>query len=501
MENELLIVLLIPLLAGIFNIFLWRNIPGQKVVFFLSTIVMVLAAANLLYSVTINEVITLQSAGWEAPFGISLVADYLSALMVFLTALMGLIIGVFSLFDVDKKRMQFGFFPLFSFLLFSVSGAFLSGDIFNLYVWFEIMLISSFVLMALGNTKPQLEGAIKYVTMNIIASVFFLAGIGVTYGITGTLNMAELSVLMNSVDDPNLILLAMIFFFIAFGVKSAVFPLFSWLPASYHTPPVAITAIFSALLTKVGVYAFIRFFTLIFNQESQFTDYLLITTAATTMFIGVLGAAAQMEFRKILSVHIISQIGYLIMGIAIGTKMALTGVVYFIVHIIFVKSNLFLISGVVNRLKGSFELKKLGGVYGKYPFLGILFVISAFSLAGFPPLSGFWAKFALVLAGLEAKEYLLVFFALITGFLTLYSMTKIWNEVFWKKDPKEEETDEINEEEPVNIKLKMIPVAFVTIIILALGVFAEPVFSFAEMTAEQLLNPHIYIDAVLGLDQ
>jgi len=254
-------------------------------------------------------------------------------------------------------------------------------------------------------------------------------------------------------------------------------------------------------LTKVGVYAFIRFFTLIFNQESQFTDYLLITTAATTMFIGVLGAAAQMEFRKILSVHIISQIGYLIMGIAIGTKMALTGVVYFIVHIIFVKSNLFLISGVVNRLKGSFELKKLGGVYGKYPFLGILFVISAFSLAGFPPLSGFWAKFALVLAGLEAKEYLLVFFALITGFLTLYSMTKIWNEVFWKKDPKEEETDEINEEEPVNIKLKMIPVAFVTIIILALGVFAEPVFSFAEMTAEQLLNPHIYIDAVLGLDQ
>ncbi len=504
MENELLLVLLIPLLGGIISLFFWMDVKRQKIVFLISTIAMTLAAINLMRSVLENEVITLQSAGWDAPFGISLVADYLSTFMVLLTGIMGLAVGIYSMGDMDRARMRFGFFPLMSFLLFSVSGAFLSGDIFNLYVWFEIMLISSFVLMALGNTKAQLEGAIKYVTLNIMASIFFLAGIGVLYGLTGTLNMADIALRIHSVPDEGLITLAAVFFFIAFGVKSAVFPLFSWLPASYHTPPVAITAIFAALLTKVGVYAFIRFFTLIFTHESPFLDNLLIFTAATTMFIGVLGAAAQMEFRKILSVHIISQIGYLIMGLAIGTKLAITGVVYFIIHIVFVKTNLFLISGIVNRLKGSYELKKLGGVYHTYPFLALLFVISAFSLAGFPPLSGFWAKFALVKAGLVGDAYFLVLVALATGFLTLYSMSKIWNEVFWKKKPEEEtnlEIETLKKERGVINRQVLLPVIAITVLSVGVAIWAEPIFYFAEMTAEQLLNPEIYIVNVLGMAQ
>ena len=211
-----------------------------------------------------------------------------------------------------------------------------------------------------------------------------------------------------------------------------------------------------------------------------------------------------MEFRKILSVHIISQIGYLIMGLAIGTKMAFVGVIYFMAHIVLVKSNLFLISGIVHRLKGSFELKKLGGIYGKHPFLAILFAISAFSLAGFPPLSGFWAKFALVEAGLVVEDYFLVLVALATGFLTLYSMTKIWNEVFWKKDPEEEEVakegPEIKKVGVVNWQM-MMPVVVLTVLGIAVGLGAEPLFRFAEMTAEQLLNPDVYIIHVLGVGQ
>ncbi len=502
MENELLIVLLIPLLGGIFSLFFWKDIKSQKVIFLISATGLLLAATNLMVSVLDEGVITLQSAGWEAPFGISLVADYLSTFMVLLTSLMGLAVGVYTLGDMDRARMRFGFYPLMNFLLFSVCGAFMSGDIFNLYVWFEIMLISSFVLMALGNTKPQLEGAIKYVTMNIIASVFFLAGIGVLYGLTGTLNMADLALRIDSVPQEELITLAAIFFFIAFGVKSAVFPLFGWLPASYHTPPVAVTAIFAGLLTKVGVYAFIRFFTLIFNQENLFLDNLLLFTAGTTMFVGVLGAAAQMEFRKILSVHIISQIGYLIMGLAINTKLALAGVIYFMVHIVIVKSNLFLISGVVKRLRGSFELKKLGGVYGSHPFLAILFAISAFSLAGFPPLSGFWAKFILVKAGLDVQDYLIVAVALVVGFLTLYSMTKIWNEVFWKRMPDQDEYDK--KHPPVKLwsmAPMMIPIVLLTALTLALGIFGEPIMHFALMTAEQLQTPEIYINKVLQISE
>lgn len=501
MENALLLILLIPLLGGIISLFFWKDIKIQKAIFLISTGGLFLASINLFVSILDQGIITLQSAGWEAPFGISLVGDYLSSFMILLSALMGLGVGIYSMGDMDRARMKFGFFPLMNFLLFSVCGAFLSGDIFNLYVWFEIMLISSFVLMALGNTKPQLEGAIKYVTMNIIASVFFLAGIGMLYGLTGTLNMADLAIRVGTVSEEGLVTLAAVFFFIAFGVKSAIFPLFSWLPASYHTPPVAVTAIFAALLTKVGVYAFIRFFTLIFNHESLFLDNLLLLAAGTTMFIGVLGAAAQMEFRKILSVHIISQIGYLIMGIAIGTKMALVGVIYFLVHIVIVKSNLFLVSGVVNRLKGSFELKKLGGVYAAYPFLAVLFALSAFSLAGFPPLTGFWAKFALVKAGLVEEMFLIVLVALATGFLTLYSMTKIWNEVFWKKEEKSEEQGSVKEEKPGGMLLMMGPIVILTIISVALGIYAEPVFRFAEMTAEQLLNPDIYINGVLGLER
>ncbi|MFO7720986.1 MAG: Na+/H+ antiporter subunit D [Gillisia sp.] len=501
MENQILIVLLIPLLSGIFSLFAWGRKQLQQYIFLVGTFLLIVAAGFLLDSVLIHEVIVLQSAGWEAPFGISMVADLLSSIMVLLAAIIAFAVAIYSFSEVDEHRIQFGFYPLMNFLVFSVCGAFLTGDVFNLYVWFEMMLICSFVLMVLGNGKSQVEATIKYVTINIVASTFFLAGIGVLYGLTGTLNMADLAVRLQSVPDSGLLDLAAIFFFIAFGVKAAVFPLFNWLPASYHTPPITVSSFFAGLLTKVGVYAFIRFFTMIFNHESAFIDNLLLYTAAATMFFGVLGAAAQMDFRKILSFHIISQIGYMIMGLAIGTKLALTGAIFYIIHHIIVKSNLFLIAGIVKKTSGSFNLKKIGGVYGKYPFLAILFIISAFSLAGFPPLSGFWAKLIVIKAGLESGDYFVVIVALVVGFLTLYSMTKIWNEAFWKKVPEEHIEESQSKSVPLSsIKPMIIPVVMLAGITLFIGLFGESVLNLAMMTAEQLLNPEIYIHAVLGID-
>ncbi|MEX0928847.1 MAG: proton-conducting transporter membrane subunit, partial [Balneolales bacterium] len=289
-------------------------------------------------------------------------------------------------------------------------------------------------------------------------------------------------------------------FMVSFSIKAAMFPLFFWLPASYHTPPVAISAIFAGLLTKVGVYTLIRFFTLIFVQDVAYTHTILLWAAGLTMLTGVLGAASQNEFRKILSFHIISQIGYMVMGLALFTPLAIVGSVFYIVHHIIVKTNLFLVSGVANRLVGSFELSKMGGLYRHYPWLGVLFLIPAFSLAGFPPLSGFWAKLTLIYAALEIESYPIVIVALVVGLLTLFSMTKIWAAAFWS--PLSGEKPDISGYKsritPWDMAMLVIPMVILAMLTLTIGLYAQPFFEISLEAAEQLLEPSVYIQAVLG---
>jgi multicomponent Na+:H+ antiporter subunit D len=333
------------------------------------------------------------------------------------------------------------------------------------------------------------------VTLNLISSAIFLAAVSILYGLVGTLNMADLAMQLGQTPYPGLVRTLAILFLVAFGIKAAVFPFFFWLPASYHTPPVAVSAIFSGLLTKVGVYTLIRVFTLLFTQDTGYTHSTwLMVIAGFTMLTGVLGAAAQNEFRRILSFHIVSQIGYMIMGLALYTPLALAGSVFYIVHHIIVKTNLFLVSGVVQRLRGSYQLKKLGGLYRPYPLLGILFLIPAFSLAGIPPLSGFWAKFVLIRAGLEVEQYVIVATALVVSLLTVFSMTKIWAEVFWKAAP------EVNEEsqDPAlsSLPALIIPIAVLAAITVIIGFFSEPFVALALRAAEQLQDPSEYIRAV-----
>jgi multicomponent Na+:H+ antiporter subunit D len=463
------------------------------------------AALGLLVAVRQGGVLSVQLGGWPAPYGITFVADLFSALMVAVNGLLGCTVMVYSLFSMDPGRESHGYYPLFHILLMGVSGAFLTGDIFNLYVWFEVMLIASFVLMALGGERAQIEGGLKYVTLNLVSSALFLAAVGILYGEAGTLNMADLAVTLRESGRSGLVDTLAMLFLVAFGIKAAIFPLFFWLPASYHTPPAAVSAIFSGLLTKVGVYALIRVFTLLFVQNVDFTHTLILALSALTMVVGVLGAVVQSEFRRILSFHIVSQIGYMIMGLGLFTLHALAGAVFYIVHHIIVKTNLFLVSGVVHRLRGTYELKKLGGLYSLYPGLAVLFLIPALSLAGIPPLSGFFAKLSLVQAGLEGERFWIVAAALAVSLLTLFSMIKIWNEAFWKADPKpsNESSDANQQGEQIegangNMWGILAPVGLLALITVWIGFAAQPVFDLALGAAEQLMNPEIYIQAVLG---
>lgn len=502
MDNVNLILVLpiiVPLLCSLLCLFFWRRTGVQLYITILGSFLLLGSSLMLLNNVESEGVISTQLGSWIAPFGISLVSDVLSAIMVLLTAITATAVSIYSISAIDNKRKSFGYYPVYNILIMGVCGAFLTGDIFNLFVWFEVMLISSFVLLTLGGQRPQMEGAIKYVTLNLISSSLFLTAIGLLYGITGTLNMADLAVKIKEVENTGIVIAISLLFLISFGIKSAVFPLFFWLPPSYHTPPVAISSFFAGLLTKVGVYAMIRIFTLIFLTDTFFTHNLLLIVAGLTMVTGVLGAAAQNEFRRILSFHIVSQIGYMIMGLALFTPLALAGAVFYIIHHIIVKANLFLVSGVTHRLTGTFELKKLGGVYSTYPLIALLFLIPALSLAGIPPLSGFWAKLTLIQSGLEKDSYIIVIVALAVGLLTLFSMTKIWSEVFWKKRPV---TDELesghNNNDRKSLIPLIIPVIMLATITLIIGFYPEPVFSLATKASEQLLNPDIYINSVLG---
>lgn len=501
MSLEVALPIVIPLLTGTLCVLFWRSNLAQRVLSIVGSVALFAASIWLMYSVYQQGHVTMFMGNWPAPYGISLVADMLGAVMVVLTGLMALTISIYSLASASEAHERFGYYPLMHLLLAGVAGAFLTGDIFNLYVWFEVMLIASFALLILGGERAQMEGAVKYVTLNLLSSAIFLSAIGLLYGVVGSLNMADIAVKLQEADSGIVDVIA-VMFMIAFGIKAAAFPLFFWLPASYHTGPVAVSALFAGLLTKVGVYALFRFFTLIFGDNPEFTHQLLLWIAVATMLTGVLGAAAQFEFRRILAFHSVSQIGYMIFGLALFTPLAIIGGVFYLIHHAVVKSNLFLISGITHRLLGTYDLKKLGGIYKARPGLSVLFLIAALSLAGIPPLSGFFAKFIVIKAGLEVEAWVATGIALFVGMLTLYSMVKIWAEVFWKKVP--DTTASVALERgrmSGSMMLMYAPVILLAGCAILLGIFAQPVYEASSMLADQLLNPAGYIEAVLGGEQ
>ncbi|MFO8027441.1 MAG: proton-conducting transporter membrane subunit [Opitutales bacterium] len=504
------IVLFSPLITGLLALAL-PNRGQLRPLLGLGGSLVLLGAAIGLFAETADGSIAYYHFGeWPPPFAISYAADILSSLMVLVSAIVSLGTAIFAFADEDAAASGNNYHGFVHIMVFGVCAAFLTADLFHLFVAFEILLIASFALVVLKGGRAQYEGGLKYVALNLFASLMFLSGIGLLYGMLGSLNMADLAGLAAASDEPTRLSLAAVLLCAAFSIKAGLFPLYFWLPSSYHVPSATVSAIFAGLLTKVGVYALFRVIPLIFAADWSYFQAWLLPVANFTMVLGVFGAVTQKNLRRLLSFHIISQIGYIILGLALFTPLALAGAVLYLIHNILVKTNLFYIAGYIERLRGTGNLKYLGGLYKERPGLAMLFLLSALSLGGLPPLSGFWAKYMVVRAALEAGAPISAAMALFTGFFTLFCMMKVWTEVFWKKPP--ESSCDVPAAEAASdgatttrAPLPRLPVfaAVFTIVLfnglaLAIGLYPEPLIQLAEQAARQLIDPSDYIQQVLG---
>ena len=492
MNNLVILPIIIPFIIGAILIIFAKHHKLQRVISGFAAVGMLILSIYLAVVVYQDGIIVMEAGNWPAPFGIVLVADLLATLMLLLTSVISTACLFFAFQTISPKREKFFFYPFYFFLLVGVNGAFLTGDIFNLFVFFEVMLIASYALIVNGGTKYQLRESFKYVIINVFASALFVVAIAWLYSVTGTLNLAHIAERVAELEQTGVINVIAILFFIVFAMKGALFPLYFWLPRSYFGPPAAIAALFGGLLTKVGIYAIIRAFTLIFYHDIAYTHKgIIVTIAGLTMLLGVLGAVSQFDFKRILSYHIISQVGYMVMGLGIYTPLAVAGAIYYIAHHMIVKTALFLFAGAAERVTGTTDLKKMGGLLKSHPALAWLFFISAISLAGIPPFSGFFSKFPIILAGFEEGQYIIAGVALLVGLLTLFSMMKIFSFAFWGKQKHSEEQAKIK---IGKLLLPIVPLVALTII---LGISAEPIFQYSLQVAEQIMDPSIYIESVL----
>ena len=466
---------------------------------------------------------------WAAPFGIVLVVDQLSALMLVVSVVVSLAVLIYAagegVADGDDEGPISIFYPTFLILVAGVSNAFLAGDLFNLYVGFEILLTASYVLLTMGGTVQRIRAGVTYVVVSVISSVLFLISISMIYGATGTVNMADLSSKLADLPQGTQMQLHLMLL-IAFGVKAAVFPLSLWLPDSYPTASAPVTAVFAGLLTKVGVYSIIRTETLLF-PGTQINE-LLMWVALLTMVVGILGALAQIDIKRMLSFTLISHIGYMIFGIAVGTEEALTAVVYYIAHHIVIQTSLFLVAGLIERRGGSTNVDRLAGMLKISPLLGILYMIPALNLGGIPPFSGFLGKVGLLEAGVShgtGLDYLLVGASVFVSLLTLLALIRVWIRVFLRSVDDAEYPDPVLRATTVDGKqprtsgpasrdgsstfagrgaVLLMPSFMVgaTTALVAVGVAltfcAGPLFDLADNASQNLIHPDRYIDAVFA---
>jgi len=507
------LVVVIPLVGAALALILGKRPRAQRAVTILALAVVLVVGTVLLIAVDSTGVLVMDVGGWAAPFGIVLLVDRLSALMVIVSAIVLLAVFLFSVVpgsvDGDEETPVSIFYPTYLILATGVFNAFIAGDLFNLYVGFEILLVSSYVLITLGGTEQRIRAGTTYIVVSLVSSVLFLAAIAMIYGALGTVNIAQISVRMAEipVDVQNLLHVCLL---LAFGIKAAVFPLSFWLPDSYPTAPAPVTAVFAGLLTKVGVYSIIRAETVIFPGPQLNTALLIV--ALLTMVVGVLGAVSQADIKRILSFTLVSHIGYMILGIALGTAEGTGAAIYYIVHHIIVQSTLFLATGLIERQGGTTSINKLGGMLAAAPVIAMLFFVPALNLGGIPPFSGFIGKLALFEATAQQGSwlgYVLIGAGALVSLLTLYALVRVWNMVFWRKASEVE-----GYESPLLTNVSEAPfattradtreiprlmigaTAALVAVSLALTVFAGPLYAMAARAGENLEGPSYYVDAV-----
>jgi multicomponent Na+:H+ antiporter subunit D len=439
--------------------------------------------------------LVLRIGGWLAPYGIVLVADTLAAIMLGLAAFTGLACVLYGFAELPTRDEHPLRLPLLLLLITGINLSFVTGDLFNLFVAFEVMLLSSYALLTLEAGARESRQAWSYLTINLVGSALFLAATGYTYSLLGTLNYAEMIVRADALaGDFRLTLLAVVLLLV-FGLKAGVFPLYHWLPGSYPMLPAPLAAFYAGMLTKVGVYVLLRMFGTVFPPTLENVHTLIAWTAGLTMVCGVLGAVAQSRVQTILSYHIVSQIGFMVLAIGFFTPFALTAAIFYIVHHIIVKAALFLVGGAVLRAHGTDELARGGGLWRLAPWLGILFVVQAMSLAGLPPLSGFWGKFMLVQEGFAQGQWVLITLSLVASILTLLSMLKIWLGAFWAESPATPPRVDGAAKRMTAVGLGMAAVSLV------IGLNPQPFLATAEHAARETLDRPGYVARVLQANQ
>jgi multicomponent Na+:H+ antiporter subunit D len=484
----------IPLVAAGLALVMARRPRVQRAISVVALAIGLGVAVVLVVSVDANGPLVADVGGWAAPVGIALVVDRLSALMLLVSSIVLLVVMLYSLAqgdaDGDEGTPVAIYHPTYLVLAAGVSNAFISGDLFNIYVGFEMLLVASFVLLTLGGTGDRIRAGTVYVVVSLLSSVLFLVAIALVYAATGTVNLAQLAVRLPEIDG-GLRLVLQVMLLLAFSIKAAVFPLSAWLPDSYPTAPAPVTAVFAGLLTKVGVYAIIRTQTLLFPAAQM--DTALMWAALATMIIGVLGAVAQDDIKRLLSFTLVSHIGYMIFGIALSSAAGLSASIFYVAHHITVQTALFLVAGLIERRGGSTSLTRLGSLARVAPILGILFFVPAMSLAGIPPLSGFLGKVGLIQAGVQQGtplSYTLVAGGLVTSLLTLYAIVKTWNKAFWRDAPEPLP-------EPDMPRGMLAAAATLVVVGLAITVAAGPLYRYTDAAADDLRARSPYVDAVL----
>ncbi|TNC18291.1 Na+/H+ antiporter subunit D [Georgenia sp. 311] len=484
---------LIPLIGAGLALALARFPRVQRIVT-VTALTSVLAIAIALLVLVNDGPMAVDIGGWAAPVGIVLVADRLSALLLLVSVSVTLGVLLYSLAqgnaDGDEGAPVAIYHPTYLVLSAGVSNAFLTGDLFNLYVGFEMLLVSSFVLITLGGSRERVRAGTVYVVVSILSSIIFLAAIALVYAAVGTVNLAQLSQRMGEID-PGTQLVLQLMLLVAFGIKAAVFPLHAWLPDSYPTAPAPVTAVFAGLLTKVGVYAIIRTQTLLFPDGR--VDDLLMVVALVTMVIAILGAVAQQDVKRLLSFTLVSHIGYMVWGVGMSSTLGLSAAIFYVVHHITVQTALFLVAGLIERRGGTTSLARLGSLARVAPLLAVLYLVPAMNLAGIPPMSGFLGKVGLIESGIArgtGLDWALVAGSLVTSLLTLYAVTKAWNQAFWQEAPEPLPDTTIP-------RSMMGPTAALVLMSLAYTAVAGPLFQYTDRAARDLRAQTPYILTVL----
>lgn len=494
---------LILALGGASLLLLMRNWERVQATFSTIIVLAIIVSDYALMQRVFNEgPLTMTMGKWLPPFGISFTADTLGAMLALTSAFIVLFIIIFAQRDMSKRETHHGFYPLILLLLAGISGSFLTGDLFNLYVWFELMLISTFGLLIMGGRRRQLDGAVKYGFMNFMATTFFLIATAYLYGTIGTLNMADILIKVRELDDPGTFYTIGAIFLMAFGMKAAAFPLNTWLPASYHTTSPVVSALFAGLLTKVGVYALIRTLALLLPEALGYLSTTVAVVAGITMILGPLGAMAQIELRRALGFLVIGGVGVMLAGLAFGSSRGLMGASFYAVHSMLTMSALFLVAGLIEHAGKTGDVRKLGGFYATNSTLSILFLVLVFSASGLPPFLGFWPKLTLVQTGLEMQNTWLTVAILLNGFLTAIAGARLWAHIFLRAGPfgTPDGTSEIKLEKMSDRErwFGLIPVSILTACIVALGLWPQPLFERVMDAANGLNYPTPYIESVFG---